>query len=228
MPPILAWLLHNLTLVVAVLAVINFVRVLLRVRRGLRGAAEARRDTSRRIGGEDPDQVERARQIRAEILRKIADRQGHPAPADPSAPTLRADRGLPSPASSAPPLELPRRLQETWRRATVPPIDTFGGPVARPARREPAAGVGEPADESGTAGRAGPVSPALPPVLASAARAFRPLPPRRDAIPVPVTLPVEARAGTEGTPRPADLRDPAALRRAMVLREILGAPVALR
>ncbi len=159
--------------------------------------------------GTDPDEEERARRIREEIRRKIAERRGQAAPApeappplprfDPFRPVFQEDAApVPPPLRPSEPdavrevvaaqedvsaLERQRRLAEQLEQLEA---------QRREARRQ-AARMQEERERG--------VSPA------PAARALGGL-------------------GTRGVA--AELRDPLALRRAFVLREVLSAPVALR
>ena len=171
-----------------------------------RQAANGRREPA----AEDPDRAERVRRVQEEIRRKIAERRG--VVEQPSIPASR------------------ERVPPVVRRTEVPPLDPFGGPMRRIVRRiEEAAAELQPkepealtvlrrqrelADQmhSLEAARAAEVQRAAQ-VAAMSSLARR-------AVSAP-ELPVR-------DPWLAQLRDPRDVRRAVVLREILGAPVGLR
>jgi len=151
--------------------------------------------------GED----ERTRRVQEEVRRKIAERRGRRTELD--EPPVRA-----APAGSA--------VDREWRgrRGEFRPIDPFGGPP-RP-RLWPAAP---------------PAGVPLPPDDAMAKRERQ----ERIVAPVPAPEPAAARTSAGPVPGPAaqdpvispwlaQLREPSGVRRAIILREILGTPVGLR
>lgn len=185
--------------------------------------AETRELTPASRDGSDPAQDERRRQIQEEIRRKIAERRGQGAPPqmpappvlppfNPARPVFREQPAEPArPARSLeapPPLPVPAAREvsayddeaalERQRRMTEQLAELEA--ARRQARRDAQtlAETGEP-PQSVSVGSVGSGS--------------------RDKV-------VTASSGVRGLA--ADLRDPKALRRAMVLREVLDAPVALR
>jgi hypothetical protein len=165
----------------------------------------------------EADDAMRAEQVRAEIRRKIAERRGEAAEPAPAGGVF-----VPEPAARK--IELPPLL----RPRPVTPLDPFGGP-ARPVfkRAEPVAA---------------PVPAAVAPdatpeaelvrqeELAARLRELaeqRALVARR-ATAVSTSDAAVARAALAGDELRHDLRDPRSLRRAVILREVLGVPVGLR
>jgi hypothetical protein len=175
--------------------------------------ADARELSPSRRDGGDLDQEERARRIREEIQRKIAERR----------------RGqTPGQASEAPPPPLPRFdpfrpvFQEEVRPVAAPPSP----PDFAPARAEAAA-----YGDSAALDRQRRMAEELEQLeerrrearrLASQTRAEA----TTVVTAVPASVGGRAALGARGVA--AELRDPRALRRAIVLREVLSAPVALR
>jgi hypothetical protein len=148
------------------------------------------------------DEAERTRRVQEEVRRKIAERRGRPAVEE-----------------AARPAEDRPTQEEGWRGflergGPVPNLDPFGGPKRRAAApapaRIPAGGQDDPAVLERQRW------------LAAQARDLKPapaLPAFGTALDVqPVVL----------SPWLLELREPAGVRRAIVLREILGPPVGLR
>jgi hypothetical protein len=175
--------------------------------------SDAKRKVVRRPAVQDPEAAERTRRVQEEIRKKIAARRaGAPgqAPAQPGT----------TPASRVPPLVRP---------TSVPPIDTFGGPMRGvPKVKEPVA--------------ARQAVPELDAETAAIIERQRQLAEQMQALEAAKRA-QQQRAGEIGAARSvvpatsgaqvrrevvAELRDPHALRRAIVLREVLGAPVGLR
>jgi hypothetical protein len=151
-----------------------------------------------------PDEAERTRRVQEEVRRKIAERRGRP-----------AAEAAARPAGDKPTME------DRWRGflergGPVPTLDPFGGPTRRTARSAPApepipaGGLDDPAvleRQRWLAAQARDLKPAAPlPAFGTAL----------DAQPLVVS------------PWLAELREPAGVRRAIVLREILSPPVGLR
>ncbi len=169
---------------------------------------------------DDLEQAARTRRIQEEIRRKIAERRGGliPPPADLSYPV--EEETPPTPPAFPRPIMGP------------PPLDPFGGPTRGPLTRT-ARSVFE--------GRA-PAPPPLParssPELArqeEIATQMAALQEARDAAQTTAAARATEASWTESTRTASgpsawrnDLRSPADLRRAIVLRELLGPPVALR
>ncbi len=161
--------------------------------------------------GEDPEAAERVRRIQEEIRRKIAERRGQPVPEVP----------MPRPATVLDP------FRPVFREETVP--------VEPPPLRAPA----EPtrvevlkAEEAATLARQRQLADQLAELEKSrrdARRLAQATSERGTQAPAPAGLAKQAACvsfGTRGLT--AELRDPRALRRAFILREVLDAPVALR
>lgn len=165
--------------------------------------------------GGDPEEEERLRRIREEIQRKIAERRGQPSapPAMPSAPSPARDFGerdeepvfRPAPASPPPLL----RRDEPPAPVVLTPADAFAqeASAALDRQRRLAEQMEELAERRRAAARA-------------AERAGR------EAVPVGASAAASSRRPAVSLA--AELRDPRALRRAFVMREVLDAPVALR
>ncbi len=162
------------------------------------------------------DEAERTRRVQEEVRRKIAERRGRQSEEDEPA---RAP--VPGAARSA--------MGEGWRgmmeRREIPSLDSFGGPNRRPVKAAPAP-VPPPVDRSadrGRSGRAGaPAVAGRRPALRQASRQRSALCPERGA------ASAGARPPPVVSPWLVELREPGSVRRAIVLREILGVPVGLR
>lgn len=172
-----------------------------------RSPSETRELTPVSRDGTDPEQAERVRRIQEEIRRKIAERRGQAAP--PPIPT------------PAPTLEPFNPMRPVFREEASPrPVAT---PPPMPARLEDASDH----DDSAALER----QRRLAEQLAKLETARREA--RRAAQALSETGAASAKVRTEpavigARGLVAELRDPQALRRAMVLREVLDAPVALR
>ncbi len=157
---------------------------------------------------DDPELAERTRKIREEIQRKIAERRGQhtqppvlqPAQARP-APVVR------SPEATPPPLGLPEIFREVLSPKPAPQFSSRMLTVNHAEETERQAALMEKLKEA-----------ELMKTAAQRRVAFE----ESTADKEPAVL-VQARAGVLG-----DLRDPQALRRAFVLREVIGPPVSLR
>jgi hypothetical protein len=148
----------------------------------------------------EPDPVDRTRQVQQEVARKIAERRkGAPPPALPNW-KLPPAVGRPLEAASPP---LRDRPPATWEEE-VPSLLDFPSEVV----------VGLPRSR-GDAASASPAPAAMASTVAASAA-----PKVFSAVPAAV-LP-------RGSDLMADLRQPATVRRAILLREIIGPPVALR
>lgn len=176
----------------------------------------ARRAPMRPAANLDPEEAQRVRQIQEEIRRKIAERRGG---------EQRAAGGQ-RPVVEAPPI---------LRRATVPPLDPFGGPMRKIAaeverRIQPNAPISPP-----DANRRDAAHLERQEQLAAQLRTLeeaRAVTARRAAqTAASVKTHAESEAGMRAHSRGSllgELRDPRSLRRAFVLREVLGVPVGLR
>lgn len=171
--------------------------------------ASERRGTSRDLtpvsrGGVDPEQAERVRRIQEEIRRKIAERRGELVP---------------------PPIEREEAPVFVEREFVAPPPAPARVPTVSAQERERAFAH----DDSAALERQRKLAEQME-ELEARRRETR----RLAATTFPTARQTAAAASREtvaaGARRPvgAELRDPRALRRAMVLREVLDAPVALR
>jgi hypothetical protein len=140
---------------------------------------------------------------------------------------------VPEPVRAEPPLVEEKRFPLPPLARPLAPTDTFGGPSRPLVRRAESVRPVEPAPA--------PVATTLAPETYAAslerqeqlATKMRELAEQRalvarKAAAVAVTDAAVAQSALAGNELRHDLRDPRSLRRAMVLREILGAPVALR
>lgn len=194
------WVFEHIQIIIAVAAAIAYA-----LNRG-KGEAE-----EQPLPPGEAEDAERARQIREEIRRKIAERREGGAPAPVPERTQSA--------GEAPPL---------LRRSEVPPIDTFGGPrTSAQTEQRPATPPPVPA----TSPHAMTAVLERQNQLAEQMRQLernREMQKRRAAEVAAAAEPAPAAAFAAGGPLVRDLRGAKNLRRAMVLREVLGAPVALR
>ena len=162
--------------------------------------------------GTDLEHEERARQIREEIRRKIAERRGQaaPAPAAPPPPLPRFDPFRPVFQEEAAPVPPPVRPAEPEivREVVVVQEDTS----ALERQRQMAEQLEQLEAQRREARR----------------QAARLQEERARLSSVAKSAPVPAGSGLGARSVAAELRDPRALRRAFVLREVLSAPVALR
>jgi len=209
------WILRHLPLLVIVLVGISFLRTVMKAARRAQEEQARSQAPLRRTPGEDPEAAERTRRIQEEIRRKIEERRAGGA---------AVPRPAPVTAEAAP------------RLPSTPPIDTFGGPGGGILRKlqEAAARAAEqeapPREEP----------PALSVVLERqqklaeemrALEAARQAELRRAADLAAAAKKEPAAATAARTARGdllEDLRGAKHLRRAIVLREVLGAPVGLR
>jgi hypothetical protein len=151
----------------------------------------------------DPEQAERTRRIQEEIRRRIMERRGLASTPQPESETLERPPPLPAPPpliEEVGPFTVPPSLEQTMEesRAASAPTQEFEHQQRM-------------------------------------LQQFRELEAAREAAHQGVTSAAgtDAAVPASGGPRPAnrvpaDLRSPAGLRRAVVLREILGPPVGLR
>ncbi len=197
------WILEHLQLVIALAGGIAY---WLKQRSEAKAAKDPRAQPATMAAGDDAD---RARKIREEIMRKIAERRGGAA----VTPTAKQSEEK---KFQLPPLVRP-----------VAPLDTFGGPARPVVQRKPAAipplvSAKTESDEA---------------VLARQerlAQQMRELEAQRVVTLKRATVVAEATRVAEGISERAasavrqDLRDPRSVRHAIILREILGTPVGLR
>lgn len=196
------WIFENFQIVVAIVAATAYYLT-----------RKSRQDDAEREEM-DPEQAERTRRVQEEIRRKIAERRGL---APESSPREVAQERIP-------PLMRPREVE---------PVDPFGGPMRKIIREFERATQPEPTDAERAAQARAQAAElerqaklveelrALEAARMVEARQVREALERKNA---PRTaVPVFATANLRGT-----LRDPRELRRAIVLKEILGTPVGLR
>ena len=163
--------------------------------------------------GEDPEAAERVRRIKEDIARKIAERRGQPAPAVPE--------GLPRPSTVFDP------FQPVFREESVPVQPPPLRAPAEPSRAELAR-----AEEEETLERQRRLAEQfaeLEKQRREARRLAQANAERGSEVgdrPVLVQASVSVAGGRSSLS--AELRDPRAMRRAFILREVLDAPVALR
>jgi hypothetical protein len=161
----------------------------------------APRPGSLRPSAADPGLEERTRRVQEEIRRKIAERRGRGEPsATPAPPRLR-----PAAAPVA-------RERMPMRPAAVPPPPVAAAPAPEPS-------VASLAEEAAILARQNELAEQLA-RLKAAAQAERKAAASAGYAIAPAAKPGSARAAIL-----ADLRVPAGVRRALVLREILGEPV---
>ena len=163
------------------------------------------------------DQEERARRIREEIQRKIAERRGQ------------------APAQAAPPPPLPRPdpfrpvFQEEARPAPPPlrPAGQQPPPPLRPVAQASVREVFASDDDSAAMERQRRLAEQLA-QLEEQRREARRLASQARGDTTTVVAEISGGSTVGSRSVAAELRDPRALRRAFVLREVLSAPVALR
>lgn len=219
----MSWILDHFSLIVFLVIVFTIGR---KVRAILKDAEEQanRRGGKRPMANFDPDEAERVRRIQEEIRRKIAERRG----------------GVETPMPTPPPLVMERTSMP--RPQNPPATDPFGGPMKRiltelerrvnERSKEPPV-VRDAASEETEAQLKRQRELAKKLEAAREAREAR----RQDSEmagavvrQAPIRsgdLTVKTADGDRGELL-GDLRDPRGLRRAFVLREVLGAPVGLR
>lgn len=208
------WLLRHISTLVFVVVAISAVRAALRAK-----GAKAEHDA----GADESAEQRRVREIQERIRRTIAERRGGLAP------------------SSPPPLMQPASRPMTEPRAGVPPIDPFGGgelggaPIGKM--------LGEMQRRRAEAQR-WELSPLVrddravlerQQQLAEKMRALEEARAAAQRRAAQLAVATKEEAETSGAVRTLargnlllDLREPESLRRAFVLREVLGPPVALR
>lgn len=192
------WIFSNIPLLIFLFFAFSMVRAAM--------AAAKQADRSK-AGENESEEQRRVREIQESIRRKIAERRGGTAP---TAAEPAAETGLPP----------------VVRRSGVPPLEPFGGPSRRiltEVRRRVA--PPEPENEAAILERQSQLAEQLRQLEETRVTALR----RAAVVAQDAAATVRENAGAA---RRAgwveELRDPANLRRAIVMREVLGAPVALR
>jgi hypothetical protein len=168
--------------------------------------------------GTDIDQEERARRIREEIQRKIAERRGRApgaAPAPPAPPPM-------------PRLDPFRPVFQEEARPMPPPIRRAEPAPTPPPMPAPAPQAVNPYDDSAALDRQRRLAEQLEELEARRSEARRMASQTRGDGTAQVTTTSSGGVAVGSRSIAAELRDPRALRRAFVLREVLSAPVALR
>jgi hypothetical protein len=212
------WIFDNLGLIVFIFIAISVVRKVKAFWQRVESDAERRAARSRpEVRGQDPDEARRVREIQDEIRRKIAERRGGATPPPVMAPT---------PFEEDPPMLPPTR---------TPPVDPYDSPMKRAMeqlerRLQP---TPPPAYQESRSANAAQV--ARQEELAEQMRVLeesRMLAERRAAqARAALTREYDSERGVLTASRGsllAELHDPRSLRRAFVLREVLGPPPSLR
>lgn len=201
------WILDNIWVLIAIASVIA--RVVMKRKQGEDGEG-TQTPPPKEYEFEDPELAERTRKIREEIQRKIAERRGQHA----QPPLLPAEQTRPtpltrSPEATQPPTTLPEILREVLQPKPVP--------VPPPVRQAMTVNMAEEAER-----QAALMEQVKEAELMKAAAL------RRQAFEAETADKEPAALAQARTVVLDDLRNPQALRRAFVLREVLGPPVALR
>ena len=192
------WVLDNIPLLVFAFVLFSVIRAIVRAAQ----ISAAQKNAS------ETEEQRRVREIQERIRKKIAERRGAPtqpeaAPAEPAGPMLRPSR--------------------------VPPLEPFGGPSRRlviETMRRVMAPVEPAPDETEMLERQGKLAAQIRALDEARAAAGR-----RAAHVVEQRENATASSGAALAPHAiwlGDLRDPQTLRRAFLLREVLGPPVGLR
>ena len=216
----LDWLLERIGLVIfVVIFVVQIVRGLLQARRAAPPPSTSKPDAL--------EEERRVQDIQAEIRRRIAERRGGaaPAPEVPAAPVSR------EPAPAAPPQETPTADPFEPLRRMMRDLEDQARDVERKIAGEPPAPASAPPPVIQTAASVRSDELERQRALAEqmAALEAERIAARRRAEQVAATAAVRAADAARASTRLGeDLRDPGALRRAVLLREVLGTPVGLR
>lgn len=198
------WIFSNLPLLIFLFFAFSMVRA------AMRAAKQAEQN---KAGTNETEEQRRVREIQERIRRKIAERRGGVAP-------------VTSEAEAAGEVNLPPVV----RRMTVSPLDPFGGPSRRLVdevrrRAVPAAPEPAPATDAAILERQHQLVEQMRQLEETRVTALR----RAAVVAQDAATVVRNNAGAVRRAGWVDeLRDPANLRRAIVMREVLGAPVALR
>ena len=203
------WIVSNFGLFIFVFVAIAVVRAIVQATK-LSGQNQA--DTN------DTEEQRRVREIQERIRRKIAERRGGAAPLAPT-----GELEAPVERASPPPLPTASR---------IPPLEPFGGPMRRlvtqlERRVHQAPSAPSVADMAAVLERQEQLAKQMRSLEDARTLELR----RAAQIVVRQNEETESAAGVRTLARRellADLRDAQGLRRAFVLREVLGAPVALR
>lgn len=194
------WIFSNIPLLIFLFFAFSMVRAAMRA---------AKQAELNQAGNNETEEQKRVREIQERIRRKIAERRSGGAPVAPE-PEAAGEVNLPP----------------VVRRMSVPPLEPFGGPSRRlvtEVRRRVVAP--EPVNESAVLERQNQLAEQMRQLEEARVANLR-----RAAM-VAEEAAATARANAGAARRAGwmeELRDPASLRRAIVMREVLGAPVALR
>jgi hypothetical protein len=199
------WLFSNFGVVVFVIVVISMVRAAVKAAQ-LSGDHQAQQS--------ETEEQRRVREIQERIRRKIAERRGEPV--RPTVPAEPAERAFVPPVLSRP----------------SAPLDPFGGPMKRLVtqleRRIQQPPPARPAEQTGAVlERQKKLAEEMRVIEETQALVVR----RAAAMAATQKSDTESESGMRTSAREellADLRETSSQRRAFVLREVLGAPVALR
>lgn len=203
------WVLEHLQILLGAAAAIAYY-----LNRRRAAAVESKRPAQGR-GQDSAEQAERTRRVQEEIRRKIAERRG----------TAREGAGGQSTRERIPPLVRPTQ---------VPPLDPFGGPMRRIVKKiEEAAANLEQRSENGEAAAARTAELARQAKLAEQLRELEAARVAHERRAAEIALAKKKRMETRPVPGAfrdvrAVLRDPREIRRAVIMREVLGPPVGLR
>ncbi len=198
----LNWVFEHIPLLIFGFVLFSVVRAVMRA---------AQLSAQHKAGASETEEQKRVREIQERIRRKIAERRGGVAPSVPE----------PSPASAS--------LPPVVRRMTVPPLEPFGGPSRRVVVTETPRRVATPepatVSESAIMARQEQLAAQMRALEYSRANALR----RAESVAQEAATAARDRdLAMQRAGWIADLREPQGLRRAFVLREVLGPPVALR
>ncbi len=195
------WLLENAWILIVIAGVAA--QLMKAARTGQKGGEETPAPP-KEYEFDDPELAERTRKIREEIRRKIEQRRGQAYQPQPVPPVVVE----PSPEATPPPvMQLPRVVREVMIQRV---------PAPAPVRAETSAQAEEMERQNALAERL------------REAEIMREGAAKRAAFEAATADKEPALLAATRTTVLEDLREPAALRRAFILREVLGPPVALR
>lgn len=196
------WIFSNLPLLIFLFFAFSIVRAAMRA---------AKQAEEHKAGANETDEQKRVREIQERIRRKIAERRGGVAPVAPE-------------AEAAGEVNLPPVV----RRLAVPPLEPFGGPSRRivtEVRRRVVIPEPAPATDAAILERQHQLVEQMRQLEETRVTTMR----RAAVVAQDAATVVRDNAGAVRRAGWVDeLRDPSNLRRAIVLREVLGPPVALR
>jgi hypothetical protein len=208
----MSWVFDHFGTLVFIFVAISFLRAMMRA---------ARLSAEHKATTDETEEQKRVREIQERIRRKVAERRGETALDAPQPPTLPVPRALVQPLPPSP---------------AVPPVDPFGGGAMRRLLVELERRVETRSDAPAPAGE--PTAAGIMERQAQLAEELRTLEEtrmltRRRAAGIATMQKTfaESEAGGRKVAREellADLRGASNLRRAFLLREVLGAPIALR